>query len=69
MQYILAHASVSVTLVYMLFRGEWVHQNTTVFVSYLLGWRHVSATVRYPQVTKVYNGEEIYSIRTLVAVC
>ena len=30
----------------------WVRQNTTVFVSYLLRWRHVSATVGHPQVTK-----------------
>jgi len=30
----------------------WVRQNTTVFLSYLLRWRHVSATVGHPQVTK-----------------
>ena len=49
-------------------RREWVCQNTTVFVFYLLGWRHVSATVGHPQVTKIYNEENIYSIRTLVVV-
>ena len=45
-----------------------VRQNTTVFISYLLGWRHISATVGHPQVTKIYNEEKIYSIRTLVVV-
>jgi len=39
-----------------------------VFASCLLGWRHVSATVGRPQVTKIYNEEKIYNIRTLVAV-
>ena len=29
----------------ILVRRAWVRQNKTVFVSYLLGWRHVSATV------------------------
>jgi len=38
------------------------------YVSYLLGWRHVSATVGHPQVTKMYNEEKIYSIRTLAVV-
>ena len=37
-------------------------QNTTVFVSYLLGWRHVSAIVGHPHVTKIYNEEKLYSI-------
>jgi len=45
---------------FMLIRSEWVRQNTTVFVSYLLcWWWHVSATVGHLQVT------QIYSIRTL----
>ena len=52
---------------YQIRRG-WVRQNTTVFVSYLLGWRHVLATVGHPQVTKIYNEEKIYSTRTLVVV-
>jgi len=47
--------------------GGWVRQNTTVFVSYLLGRRHVSATLGHRQVTKIYE-EKIYSIRTLVVV-
>ena len=42
--------------------------NTTVFVSYLLGLLHVSATVGHLQVTKIYNEDKIYSIRTLVVV-
>jgi len=46
-------------------RRRCVCQNTTVFVSYLLGWRHVSATVGHPQFTKIYNDEKIYSIRTV----
>jgi len=48
--------------------GGGVHQNTTVFVPYLFGWRHVSATVGHPQVTKIYNQEKIYSIRSLLVV-
>jgi len=35
-------------------------------LSYLLGWRHVSANVGHPQVTKIYNEEKLYSIRSLV---
>ena len=38
-----------------------VRQNTTVLVSYLLRWRHVSATVGHPQVTKFHN-EENYTV-------
>ena len=45
-----------------------LRQNTTVFVSVLLGWRHVSATLGHPQVTKMYNEEKLYSVRSLVAV-
>ena len=56
------------TVVKIQIRREWVRQNTTVFVSYLLGWQHVSATVGHPQVTKLYNEEKIYSIRTLIVV-
>jgi len=40
---------------------------THVFVSYLLGWWHASATVGHLQVTKLYE-EKIYSMRTLVVV-
>ena len=43
-------------------------KNTIISVSYLLGWRHISATVGHPQVTKIYNEEKVYSIRTLVFV-
>ena len=46
----------------------WVRQNTTLFLFYLLGWQHVSATVGHLQVIKMYNEEKIYSIRTLVVV-
>jgi len=49
-------------------RRGWVRQNPTVFVFYLLGCRHVLATVGQPQVTKIYNEEKIYSTRTLVVV-
>ena len=48
--------------------GGGIHQNTTVFVSYLLGWRHVSATVGHPQVSKMYNEEKIYVVWSLVEV-
>jgi len=38
-------------------------------VSVLLGLRrHVSATVGHPQVTKMYNEEKLYSVRSLVVV-
>ena len=47
--------------------GGGVRQNTTVFVSYLLGL-HVSTIVGHPQIRKIYNEEKIYSIRTLVVV-
>ena len=46
-------------------RGE-LCQNTAVFVSVLLGWRHVSATVGHTQDTKMYNEEKLYSVRSLV---
>jgi len=42
--------------------GCWYVWNTTIFVSVLLGWRHVSATVGHPQVTKMYNEEKLYSV-------
>ena len=52
----------------MQIRRGWLRQNTTVFVSVLLGWRHVSTTVGHPQVTKIYNGEKLYSVWSLVVV-
>jgi len=41
-------------------RGQ-VRQNTTVFLLYLLGLRHVSATVGHPQVTNIFS-EENYTV-------
>ena len=55
-----------IPVVFMQIRREWVHQNTTAFACYLLGLRHVSATVGRLQVTKIFNEEKMYSIRTLV---
>ena len=37
----------------MFIRRGYVSQNTTVFVSYLLVWRHISATVGHHQGTKI----------------
>ena len=52
----------------LLVRRVQVRQNTTVFVSVLLGWRHVSATVGHLQVTIMYNEEKLHSVRSLVVV-
>jgi hypothetical protein len=56
-----------IPVVFHAIRREWVHQNRAVFVSYLLGRRHVSVTVGHLHVTKIYE-EKIYRIRTLVGV-
>ena len=41
---------------------------TQLSVSVLLVLRHVLATVGHPQVTKMYNEEKLYSVRSLVVV-
>jgi len=51
-----------------MYEGGRCRQNTTVFVSLLLGWRNVSATVGHLRVTKMYNEEKLYSVISLVAV-
>ena len=38
----------------ILFRRGYLSKNSNLFVSVLLGWLHVSATVGYPLVTKMY---------------
>jgi len=52
-------------LCFMQIRTGYVHQNPTVFVSVLLGWRHVSATVGHLQVTKMYIEENYTQLMIL----
>ena len=46
----------------ILFRKGQVCQNTTVFVSYLLGWQHVLGAVGHPWVTKKYIIRRKYTV-------
>jgi dipeptide/tripeptide permease len=47
--------------------GSYVKTQLSLYL-FLLGRRHVSATVGHPQVTEMYNEEKLYIVRSLVAV-